>query len=100
MGDGQVTVSLDTLRGTGQAIVDTADALRRQVGTLVGDQEGDADANRSFSTATAEAACASGWERALSVLGADLAVAGDNLTLNAANYATTEGANTARLAVK
>jgi hypothetical protein len=80
--------------------MDTADQLKRQFSTVVGEQDADVNANRAFATAQAEAACESGWERALSVIGADMAIAGDTLNLNADNYATTEQTNAGRFGTK
>jgi uncharacterized protein YukE len=100
MSGDRLAVSPDALRQAGQAVMDTADQLKRQTSTVVGEQEADANANPSFATARAEAACESGWEQALSVLGAGLAIAGDTLNLNATNYATTEQTNAGRFGPK
>lgn len=100
MSGDRLAVSPDALRQTGQAVMDTADQLKRETSTVVGEQEADANTNPAFATARAESACESGWEQALSVLGADLAIAGDTLTLNATNYATTEQTNTGRFGPK
>jgi hypothetical protein len=66
------------------------DELHHDISAWAGDQQGATGANQGFSSAQAVADCESGWEQALSVLGADLAAAGDTLSLNASNYATTE----------
>ena len=100
MSGDRLVVSPDTLRQIGQAVMDTADELKRQFSTVVGEQAADAGANSAFATAQAEAACETGWEQALSVIGADLAMAGDTLKLNATNYATTEQANAGRFGPK
>jgi hypothetical protein len=92
-----VTVGPDAVRAAGTAIVATADELHRDVGSLAGNESGAAGANVPFLTTRAVADCAAGWEQALDALGADLAVAGDNLTVNAAAYAATERTNRARL---
>ena len=100
MSGDRLAVSPDALRQTGQAVMDTADQLKRGTSAVVGEQEADANANPAFATARAEAVCESGWEQALSVLGAELAIAGDTLNLNATNYAATEHANAGRFGPK
>ena len=55
----------DVLRTAGGSIVGTADELHRDVGELVGAQEGGAEANGGFAMAQAVADCELGWEQAL-----------------------------------
>jgi hypothetical protein len=97
---GGLIVDPDILRNAGDAIVAAADELHRNVGMLIGEQQGAANANQGFASTSAIADCESGWEQALSVLGADLAVAGDTLALNAVNYARTEQRNYGRFGPK
>lgn len=69
-----------------------ADQAQRDVRGNSGGQDGDAAANTSFAQAQALAQCEDTWSQALSGVAAKLAVAGDNLELNARTYAEAEDA--------
>lgn len=92
-----LVVTPDVLRTAGGSIVRTADELHRNVSELVGMQEGAAHANGGFAMALAVADCESGWEQVLLVSGTRIAVAGDNVSVSAAGYLSTEDSNTHRL---
>jgi uncharacterized protein YukE len=90
---GKLAVTPDVLRSAGHDLLTTADALHSNIRELAGSQEGVASANHGFATTAAMADCESGWEHALTVFGTKIAVAGDNITLSAVTYSSTEDTN-------
>lgn len=89
----KLAVTPDALRSSGHNLLTTADALHSNIRELAGSQEGVAGANHGFAAAAAMADCESGWEQALTVFGTKIAVAGDNMTLSAVTYSSTERTN-------
>lgn len=90
---GKLAVTPGTLRSAGHDLLATADALHSNIRELAGSQEGVVSANHGFAAAAAMADCESGWEQALTVFGTKIAVAGDNMTLSAGTYSSTEHTN-------
>ncbi len=97
---GKLAVTPDALRSAGHDLLTTADALHSNIRELAGSQEGVASANHGFSVAQAMADCESSWEQALTVFGTKIAVAGDNITLSAVTYGSTEHTNHQRFGPK
>jgi uncharacterized protein YukE len=90
---GKLAVTPNALRSTGHDLLTTADALHSDIRELAGSQEGVASANRRFAAAAVMADCEWGWEQALTAFATKVAVAGDNITLSAVTYSSTEHTN-------
>ncbi|WHT17805.1 hypothetical protein N8J89_32505 [Crossiella sp. CA-258035] len=94
---GKLAVTADQLTKVGRDLLATADQAHRDIRANSGAQDGDAAANTSFALAQALAQCEDTWARALTAVATKLAVAGDNLELNARTYAEAEAAARAGL---
>ncbi|MCK2238974.1 MULTISPECIES: hypothetical protein [unclassified Crossiella] len=88
----KLAVSADQLKSVGKHLVTIADHAQRDIRSNGGAQDGDAAANTSFAVAQALAQCEDTWSEALAGVATKIAVAGDNLELNARTYAEAEAA--------
>lgn len=85
-----VRVTPDQLWTTGRELLDVADQLHRDVGSLSGEQDAITSASRGFDSMKAAAECEQSWQESIEILGSKLAVAADTLMLNADSYAESD----------
>jgi hypothetical protein len=92
-GDG-FAVMPDVLQMVAMELCGVAEEAHRNAAVFSGIQEALTDQVRGFDLMRAAAECESSWQRAVQTQAAKLAVDGDTLDLNAANYLTAELQNT------
>lgn len=88
-----LAVDPSVLRTAGAAVVAVADGAHTDASTLSGSAGADAASANGFAAMTAVLRLEEGWQGAVDALGAKLATAGDNLTVNATSYASAEATN-------
>ncbi len=86
-------VTPDELRAVSADIEATADAAARNADEFDGQQGVRSGEAAGFDTMTAARSCEQSWQHAVEIAGAKLAVAADNLSLNADAYAAVEQRN-------
>ncbi|WP_436501669.1 hypothetical protein [Actinokineospora sp. HUAS TT18] len=93
----RVEVTAEELTAAGTGAVRIAEQTQRDASGFSGTQEAITGLVRGFDLVAAGAECEASWQRAIDVTAAKLALDGDNLSVNAANYVATEAQNTANL---
>lgn len=91
------TVTPEVLQTAAVELCGIAEDALRNAAVFSGVQDALNDQARGFDLMRAAAECESSWQRAIQTQAAKLAVDGDTLDLNAANYLTTELNNTGAL---
>ena len=90
MPQGKLTVTVSDLRSVSASIESGADTAARNVDEFDGEQGVRSGEASGFDTMTAARSCEQGWQQAVEMIGAKLAVAADKLNLNADAYVATE----------
>ncbi len=88
-----IVVTADELRAVGASVETTADAAARDVDEFDGQQSVRSGEAAGFDTMAAARSCEQGWQYAVEIAGAKLAVAADKLSLSADTYAVAEQQN-------
>jgi hypothetical protein len=86
----KLTVTVADLRTASANLEASADTAARNVDEFDGEQAVRSGEAAGFDTMTAARSCEQSWQQAVEVIGAKLAVAADNLSLNADAYVATE----------
>lgn len=88
-----IKVTAEELRAVSAGIEATADAAARDVDEFDGQQSVRSGEAAGFDTMASAGSCEQGWQHAIEIAGAKLAVAADKLNLNADTYAAAEQQN-------
>lgn len=93
MGDVVIVASEATLTRVGNEMLDTAEAMLRDITWFTNGDGTTATTARGFTSAKALDDCEAGWDRTMRVAGERTAVHGDTLIVNAKTYHDAEIAN-------
>ncbi|MGQ0839282.1 hypothetical protein [Actinokineospora sp.] len=93
----RIQLTAEELAGTGTGVVDIAEQIRRDAAGFSGTQDAISTTVHGFDLVAAGAECEQSWQRAVDATAAKLALDGDKLSVNAADYAAAESRNTTNL---